>query len=109
WARSRQFKQLTKAAKKYDIRGHVNKAVAELKSELPSGWIREIDIEWVEREDKEDFFHDDEIVVRVRPYDEQNRNFVTVVHQFLSKALFPKVKKVIPGVQRDAAILHYSG
>lgn len=109
WRKSKKFNALAKAAKKYDIRGHVNLAVAEIKLELPLGWIREMDIEWVERENREDFFHDEEAVIRVRPYEEQNKNFVNVAHQFLSKAFFPRVKKVIPAVQRDAAILYFSG
>jgi len=68
-----------------------------------------MDIEWVENENKEDFFLDNEIVVRVRPYDQQARNFAAVAYQFLKKSFFPKVKKVIPEVQREAAILHVCG
>src|SRR5580700_1940471 len=88
-----KFKGLVKAAKKFDIRGHVNSAVSELQSELPAGWIRKIDIEWVEKETKEDFFSDDEIVVRVRPLKDQARNFVNVTYQFLKKSFFPRVRK----------------
>lgn len=108
WAKSKKFNKLVRSAKKYDIRGYVNKAVGELKTELPLGWIREIDIEWVENEDKEDFFHNNEVVIRVRPYGEQDRNFVNVTYQFLNRAFFPKVKKVIPEVQRESAILYFS-
>lgn len=93
FVKRQSFKRLVRAAKKYDIRGNVNAAVLELRSELPVGWIREMDIEWVEQENKEDFFHDGEVVVRVRPYEEQSRNFATVTYQFLAKSLFPRVKK----------------
>lgn len=104
-----KFKRLEKAAKKYDIRGHVNIAVRDLGRQLPKGWIREVDIKWVENESKEDLFYDNEIVVRVRPYAEQSKNFVNVAYQYLNKALFPRVRKVIPDIQREAAILYFCG
>ncbi len=104
-----RFKRLVKATKKFDIRGHVNTAVGELQSELPTGWIRQIDIEWVQKESKADFFSDNEIVVRVRPFNDQARNFVNVTYQFLKKSFFPRVRKVIPENQREAAIIYVCG
>ena len=105
WARKSKFKRLTKLVIKADIRGHVNMAVRHLRTQLPRGWINEIDIEWVERETKDDFFRDDDLVVRVRPYENQSRNFVTVTYYFLRKSFFPQVKKLIPPSQREAAVL----
>jgi hypothetical protein len=101
-----KFKKIVKAAIKYDIRGKINREVSKLKEELPKDWINEIDLKWVEQETKEDFLNDDEIVVKVRPISDQRRNLANVLYLFLRKSFFPKVKKVVPEIYREASVLY---
>lgn len=101
-----RFRGLVKRAIKSEIRGHVNSVVMELQNELPEGWIREMEIEWVEKETKEDFLESDDIVIRMRPLEHQGLNFVTATYYFFKKALFPKTKSVIPEVHRETSALY---
>lgn len=105
-AKKWRHKKLVRAAIKSDIRGNVNLAVRKLQSELPAGWIQEMDINWVEKETKDDFLNDNDVVIRMRPLENQDHNFVTAVYYFLKKAFFPKTKRVIPDVHREASTLH---
>jgi len=105
-ARKYRFKRLVKKVIKNDIQGNVNLVVRKIKNELPTGWIQEVDIEWVERENKDDFFNDNEIVIRMRPLENQKQNFVLATYYFFKKAFFPKTKRVIPEVVREASVLH---
>ena len=107
-AKKWKFKKLIKEATKSDIKGHVNIEVGKLQNELPDGWIQKMDIEWVEREDKEDFINNNEAVIRMRPLSNQDYNFVTAVYYFFKKALFPKTKRVIPEAHREASTLYIS-
>ena len=108
FARSRRFLRLSKAARKYDIRGKVNHAVRGLRSELPPEWIHDLEIEWVQQEDRIGFLEDNEIAIRLRPHEDQSRNFANVAYHFLRQCFFPKVKSVIPEVHREAAVLFVS-
>jgi hypothetical protein len=102
-----KFKILVRAATKYDVRGHVNRAIGRLAKELPDGWVSDLEIRWVNNETREQFFEKNSIVVRVRPLQKQDENFVTVVHLFLKQALFGNVRHIIPELQRMAAILYF--
>lgn len=105
-AKKLRHKKLVKEAIKSDIKGHVNLAVRQFQSELPSGWIKEMDIKWVERESIDDFLEENDIVIRMMPLEDQDRNFVTATYYFFRKAFFPKTKRVIPEIYREATILH---
>jgi hypothetical protein len=102
-----KFRFLVRAATKYDVRGHVNKAVNKLSREVPKGWLVDLDLQWVDKETPEQFFHENKIVVRVRPMDRQEENFVIIVHHYLSEALFGNVRRLIPAIQRTAAVLYF--
>lgn len=107
-AKRLKHKKLVKAAIKSDIRGHVNHTVQKLEKELPMGWVQEMDIEWVEKESKDDFVNDNTPVIRMRPLEDQDRNFVTAVYHFFKKTFFPKTNRVIPETPREASILYMS-
>lgn len=105
-AKKWKFKKLVKEATKSDIQGHANLIIAKLKRELPSGWIQEMEIEWIERENRGDFFNDNQVVIRMRPLEDQDQNFVTAIYYFFKKAFFPKTKRVIPETHREASTLY---
>ena len=93
-AKKIKFKKIVKAAIKYDIRGKINCEVLKLKEELPKNWINQIDLKWVEKESKEEFLNDNDIVIRVRPLEDQKINLANVLYLFLRKSFFPKLKKL---------------
>ncbi len=102
-----KFRGLVRAAVKCDVRGFANKAIRQLAPQLPDGWIPELDINWVDNETRQQFFENGKIVVHVRPLEDQEVNFVSIVHLFLQEALFPRVKMIVPETQRTAAILYF--
>lgn len=107
-ARKFQFKALEKSAIKADIAGNVNSVLAHLEKEMPSGWVKKLDILWVEQENAEDFLEDNEIVVRMRPLKNQNNNFVSALYCFVKSSFFPKTQHVIPSNITDSSVLHLS-
>lgn len=102
------FKKLSKQATKADIKGGVNTAILKLASEFPTGWLKPIDIEWVTNESREDFLNENEIVIRMRPVESQELNFVTAVYYFVRKSFFPRTKKVVPERYFEASVLFAS-
>ena len=100
-----RFHKLVKAATKADIQNNVNAVVRRLSHELPKDWIRDMAIKWVELEGKDDLFNDDEAVIRMRPLENQDLNFLTATYYFFKKSFFPKTRDVIPQTYRDASVL----
>jgi len=100
-----KFKRLVKEAIKNDIKGNVNSFVKEFETELPKGWIKEMEIKWVKEETQESFIEDNNIVIRMLPMNNQDLNFVNATYLFIKESLFPKTKRVIPFVHRETAIL----
>lgn len=96
---------LARAAIKADIQGNVNGAINQLASQMPTGWISNIDIKWVNNETRTQFFEKKRMIVHMRPVDDQERNFVTVVNVFLKEVLFGNVRELVPNLQRTAAEL----
>jgi len=107
-AKKFKHKKLIKAAIKSDIRGNVNSTVMTLQNELPKGWCNEMDIKWVEEEKKEDFLNDNEAVIRMRPLDDQDMNFVLATYYYFKKSIFPKIKSVIPDNHLESSALYLS-
>lgn len=97
-------RKLIKNAIASDIETHVNEVVADLQNELPAGWIRKAQIEWVTEVNDSDL-EEGEMILRVRPLENQDQNFLTGVYAFFSRALFPRTKEVIPANVRKAAVL----
>lgn len=105
---ARKFKHhgLVKAAVRSDIVGHVNNELVRLRRELPAGWVPDMNIEWVERQSREDLLDENLPVLRIRPLESQDRNFANAAYYFLRKNFFPKTKNVIPTSHRDACVLY---
>jgi len=105
-ARTYKHRVLVKAATRSDIVGHVNKELAKLRVELPKGWIPDLQLQWVTTEDKRSFFDEDEVVIRIRPLENQEKNFVRATYYFLQKNFFPKTKGIIPTGHQRASVLY---
>lgn len=99
-------KRLIKSAIKSDIRGHVNREIAKMKNYLPLGWAGEMDVEWVESEEPEDLIDDKRIIVRIRPVESQDRNFVNATYHYLRSSFFPKTQVVVPKPHYEASVLY---
>lgn len=108
FAKKWKHKKLEKLAIASDIENAVNRIVFNLQKELPSGWISEASIEWVEEDVKDKDLEEEEIILRIRPVESQNINFLNGVYFFFRKALFPGTKEVIPINIRRSTALHIS-
>lgn len=105
-AKKYQQKKLVKSAIKSDIRGHVNREIAKLRDYLPSGWAGEMDVDWIESEEPTSLIDDNRIVVRIRPVEDQDRNFVNATYHYLRSSFFPKIQAVIPKPHYEASVLY---
>jgi len=97
-------RKLIKNAIASDIETHVNEVVADLQNELPAGWIKRASIKWI-TEIKDLDLEEGEMILRIRPLENQDQNFLSGVYAFFTRALFPKTKEVIPANARKAAVL----
>ena len=104
-ARKYRQRKLVKSAIKSDIRGHVNREIAKISKYLPSGWAEEMDVDWVESEEPSSFHGDNRIVVRIRPVEDQDRNFVNATYHYMRTSFFPKTQAVIPKPHYEASVL----
>lgn len=103
-----KFESLRKSAIKADIEGNVNQVIGTLRKELPEDWMPEISISWVKNETKEDFLSEKKAVIRMRPVEEQETNFVNAVYLFFLQNCFPKSGKSIPEITKESCVLQIS-
>lgn len=106
-ARKLKYRKLKKAAIASDIESPINEIVASLQNELPIGWIRRAKIDWVEEMPREEF-NDGEMILCLRPLENQDSNLLSGIYTFFTKALFPGVRQMIPGDAHKAAALQIS-
>ena len=107
-AKKIKHKRLSRAAIKSDICGQVNSAVVRMEDEFPGGWFQKTEIEWIEHENREDFLDNDELVLRMRPVESQDKNYITALYYYMKKSIFPKTKNVIPKNHYEATVLFLS-
>jgi len=105
-AETYKHRSLVKAAAKSDIVGHVNKELVKLRAELPKGWVPDLQVKWVTVENKRKFLDEDEMVLRIRPLENQEKNFVNTTYYFLRKNFFPKTRGIIPRGHQTASVLY---
>ena len=105
-ARWSKHRGLVKMAIKSDIKGHVNKEMAKLSKHLPKGWIKQMDVDWVQHEDLLGFLTDERIVLRIRPVEDQNKNFVNTTYHFLKQVMFPKTSSVVPDNHLEGTVIY---
>jgi len=97
-------RKLIKNAIASDIETHVNEVIADLQNELPTGWIKKAQINWVTETNNSEL-EEGELILRICPLENQDQNFLTAVYAFFSRALFPKTKEIIPANARKATVL----
>jgi hypothetical protein len=102
-----RHRALEKRAIASNIEAVVNDSVSFLQKELPIGWISRAKIEWV-REESRDDMEDGDLILRMRPLENQDENLMNGIFYFFTKALFRGVKEVIPRTPRRAAVLQLS-
>lgn len=102
-----KHKGLEKRAIASNIESVVNESVSSLQKELPSGWIRKARIKWVQGKSADEL-EDEELIIRIRPIENQDKNLMNGVFYYFSRALFPITKEVIPREPRKAAVLQLS-
>ena len=105
-AKKYKYRRLIKAALKADIEGHLNVVVSKLQNELPLGWIKSAKIEWVMKQNKDEFLDEEEVILRIRPIEDQDQNFLNAIYFFFKKTIFPRTRNVIPEIPRESVILH---
>lgn len=105
-AKKYRHHKLVKSAMTSDIRGHVNLEIAKFRDYLPSGWASDIDIDWIDKETVTELVDDKRIVVRIRPVENQDLNFVNAAYHALRTSFFPKTQAVIPRPHYEASVLH---
>lgn len=104
-----KYKRFEKLAIASDIENAVNEVVFELQSELPVGWITKTAIEWVDKDIKDnDIIKEGEMILRIRPLENQDENLLNGIYFFFLKALFPETKEIIPKNALKAAALQIS-
>lgn len=98
---------LEKRAIAANIENVVNDSVGFLQKELPVGWISKARIEWV-REESLDDLEDDDLILRMKPIEDQDENLMNGIFYYFTKALFRGVKEILPRTPRKAAVLQLS-
>ncbi len=106
---SRRIKHraLEKRAIASNIEEVVNNSVSFLQKELPVGWISKVKIDWV-REDTPEELKEGELILRIKPIDDQDQNLMNGIYYYFTKALFQGIKEVVPQMPRKAAVLQLS-
>lgn len=85
--------------------GNVNRELSKLRAQLPSGWVPDLQIQWMTTDHKKSLLSETEPVLRIRPLENQERNFVNASYYFLRKNIFPRTKEVVPRGHRVATAL----
>lgn len=103
-AKKFKFKQLQRAAIKYDIQGKVNEGISLISNELLSNNIKPLEIVWVKNPTTESFIEEGKILVRIRPLENQDDNTINVVRPYLESVIIPKSKIYLQESQKNAII-----
>ena len=84
FAQKYELKALEKKAIASKIENIVNDTVSVLQKELPIGWIKKAEIKWIDKENPADL-KDGEMILRIRPFKDQDLNLLNGVYFFFSK------------------------
>lgn len=102
-----KYRALEKRAIASNIEEVINNSVSFLQKELPVAWISKAKIDWVREEIPEEL-EEEELILRIRPFDDQDQNLMNGIFYFFTKALFRGIKEVVPHLPRKAAVLQLS-
>lgn len=97
-----KFKKLQKTAIRSDVQGQVNYAVKKIVVEAPEGNIKPLEIEWVEGEEAVSLLREGKILVRIRPLENQEDNFLVVTQLYLESVLMPNSRPLLAESQKKA-------
>lgn len=100
-----KYKYLQRSAIAANISAEVNIFASQLRGEVPQDWLPNMEIKWVQKESRDDFFREKRPVIRMRPVRNQDSNFVRGVHAFFGRSIFPSTSQIIPSALREAAAL----
>jgi hypothetical protein len=107
FAKRVKHKKLEKQAIKSNIETIVNMTVNSLADELPKGWINRVSIQWV-RDKSASSIQNNEIILRIKPYESQDYNLINGIYFYFTQAIFPTTKEVIPSNIRKSVALQIS-
>jgi len=107
FAKRVKHKKLEKQAVKSNIETIVNVTVNSLTDELPKNWINRASIQWV-RDKSASSIQNNEIILRIKPYESQDYNLINGIYFYFTQALFPTTKEVIPSNIRKSVALQIS-
>ncbi|GAV24827.1 hypothetical protein ciss_07600 [Carboxydothermus islandicus] len=88
-------KTFEKAAVSKHIRGTILSFTKELNRELKDIAPYDLKIQWVKEENKETFLKENQIILRMYKYDNQAKNVVVALTEYVEKGIMPKAKKYI--------------
>lgn len=90
-----------------DIEGRVNDFSKNMSKELVNFEPIGVQIQWVkDGEDRDHFFRDNKLIIRMREHKNQDKNFVYASMVFISKYVLRKVKKYISKSQKESIDLY---
>jgi|GEM_PF-1324900 len=101
-----KYDRLSKSAIKSDICGHVNQECVSMRQYLPDGWVPDLEIKWVDTENYNSLLDDNKMILRIRPIDNQDKNFVNAIYYYFKSSFFPKTQALIPKAHSEASILY---
>lgn len=102
-----KHKALQKRAIASNIEDTVNKVVYDLNTELPKGWMNKAVIQWVHKENESEI-KENEIILRIKPFESQDYNLLNGIYFFFSHSIFPSTKEVLPSNIKKAVALQIS-
>ncbi|MBL0056583.1 MAG: hypothetical protein IPP31_10410 [Chitinophagaceae bacterium] len=83
----------------------LNQTVNELRNELPKGWITRASIKWVGKTLPPDF-KDKQLIMRIRPTDNNDYNYLNAIYYFFSNSLFPESCAILPASIKESSSLY---
>lgn len=102
-----RVRALRKRAIASGIENVLNQVVSELRRELPEGWISRASIQWVGKT-LPATIKDRELILRIRPHEKQDFNYLNAIYYFFSNSIFPNTQEVVPSNIKKAASLYLS-
>lgn len=93
----RFFKASQRKSVSLELQGTINDFMKSLNKKIPNVLTYGIKVKWVHKEKttREAFIKNNQVVVVLKSYDEQDVNFVTAILLYLPKALIPYARKNI--------------
>lgn len=100
-----KLRAIKKRAVSSGIELMLNQTVNELRNELPKGWINRASIKWVGKTLPPDF-QDKQLIMRIRPTDNNDYNYLNAIYYFFSNSLFPESCTILPASIKESSSLY---